>query len=117
MGSRLQDVERWTNTGGPIPVGARQIYSSSAVPIFRISKPGVVKQIRIISKSPNQAMHSIPINFQKVLSTIPSSISPPSSGSSTDRPSLALPMRPSLIAQSTLPSHFNLWQAPMKLEK
>ncbi|MBW0486104.1 hypothetical protein O181_025819 [Austropuccinia psidii MF-1] len=108
MGSRLQDVERWTNIGGPIPVGARPIYSSSAVQISRINKQGVVERIRIISKSPNQAMHSIPINFQQVLSTIPSSISPPSSGNSTARPSLAFPMRPSLIAQSTLPNHFNL---------
>ncbi|MBW0499943.1 hypothetical protein O181_039658 [Austropuccinia psidii MF-1] len=51
-GSRQRDVARWTNVGGPLPVGGRPIYSSSEVPISRINIEGVVKQIRIISNSP-----------------------------------------------------------------
>ncbi|MBW0503664.1 hypothetical protein O181_043379 [Austropuccinia psidii MF-1] len=48
----IGDVARWTNVGGPIPVGGRPIYSSSAVPIFRINNAGLVKQIRRITDSP-----------------------------------------------------------------
>ncbi|MBW0514896.1 hypothetical protein O181_054611 [Austropuccinia psidii MF-1] len=51
-GSRKRDVARWTNVGGPIPVGGRPIYSSSEVPISRINTEGVVKRIRRISDSP-----------------------------------------------------------------
>ncbi|MBW0565602.1 hypothetical protein O181_105317 [Austropuccinia psidii MF-1] len=51
-GSRKRDVARWTNVGGPIPVGGRPIYSSSEVPIARINTDGVVKRIRRISDSP-----------------------------------------------------------------
>ncbi|MBW0565322.1 hypothetical protein O181_105037 [Austropuccinia psidii MF-1] len=41
-----RDVSRWTNVGGPIPVGGRAIYSSSEVSI------GIVKIIRGIANSP-----------------------------------------------------------------
>ncbi|MBW0539668.1 hypothetical protein O181_079383 [Austropuccinia psidii MF-1] len=51
-GSRKSEVARWTNVGGPLPVGGSPIYSSSEVPIFRIKNEGVVKQIRIIADSP-----------------------------------------------------------------
>ncbi|MBW0486349.1 hypothetical protein O181_026064 [Austropuccinia psidii MF-1] len=51
-GSRQVNVERWTNVGGPIPVGGRPIYSSSEVPISRINTDGVVKRIRRIVYSP-----------------------------------------------------------------
>ncbi|MBW0582095.1 hypothetical protein O181_121810 [Austropuccinia psidii MF-1] len=51
-GSRQRDVARWTNVGGPIPVGGRPIYSSSEVPISRINTEGVVKRIRRIAHSP-----------------------------------------------------------------
>ncbi|MBW0575506.1 hypothetical protein O181_115221 [Austropuccinia psidii MF-1] len=51
-GSRKRDVARWTNAGGPIPVGGRPIYSSSEVPISRINTEGVVKRIRRIADSP-----------------------------------------------------------------
>ncbi|MBW0533212.1 hypothetical protein O181_072927 [Austropuccinia psidii MF-1] len=51
-GFRQRDVERWTNVGGPIPVGGRPIYSSSEVPICRINSEGVVKRIRRIADSP-----------------------------------------------------------------
>ncbi|MBW0499699.1 hypothetical protein O181_039414 [Austropuccinia psidii MF-1] len=52
IGSRQRDVARWTNVGGPIPVGGRPIYSSSEVPISRINTEGVVKRIRRIPDSP-----------------------------------------------------------------
>ncbi|MBW0501059.1 hypothetical protein O181_040774 [Austropuccinia psidii MF-1] len=51
-GSRQRDVARWTNAGGPIPVGGRPIYSSSEVPISRINAEGMAKQIRQIADSP-----------------------------------------------------------------
>ncbi|MBW0555862.1 hypothetical protein O181_095577 [Austropuccinia psidii MF-1] len=51
-GSRQRDVARWTNVGGPIPVGGGPIYSSSEVPISRINIEGVVKRIRRIAYSP-----------------------------------------------------------------
>ncbi|MBW0570562.1 hypothetical protein O181_110277 [Austropuccinia psidii MF-1] len=51
-GSRQRDVARWTNVGGPIPVGGRPIYSSSELPISRINTDGVVKRIRRIAYSP-----------------------------------------------------------------
>ncbi|MBW0521015.1 hypothetical protein O181_060730 [Austropuccinia psidii MF-1] len=51
-GSRQRDVARWTNVGGPIPIGCRLIYSSSEVPISRINSEAVLKKIRMISDSP-----------------------------------------------------------------
>ncbi|MBW0557721.1 hypothetical protein O181_097436 [Austropuccinia psidii MF-1] len=51
-GSRQRDVARWTNVGGPIPVGGRPIYSSSEVPSSRINTDGEVKRIRRIADSP-----------------------------------------------------------------
>ncbi|MBW0543291.1 hypothetical protein O181_083006 [Austropuccinia psidii MF-1] len=48
----LRDVARWTNVGGPIPVGGRPIYSSSEVPISRTNTEGIVKIIRKITNSP-----------------------------------------------------------------
>ncbi|MBW0552431.1 hypothetical protein O181_092146 [Austropuccinia psidii MF-1] len=50
--SRKRDVTRWTNVGGPIPIGGRPIYSSSEVPISRINTEGVVKRIRRIADYP-----------------------------------------------------------------
>ncbi|MBW0466211.1 hypothetical protein O181_005926 [Austropuccinia psidii MF-1] len=50
--SRQRDVARWTNLGGPIPVGGRPIYSISAVPISRINTEGVMKWIIQIANSP-----------------------------------------------------------------
>ncbi|MBW0491597.1 hypothetical protein O181_031312 [Austropuccinia psidii MF-1] len=51
-GSRQRDVARWTNFGGPIPVGGRKIYYSSEVPISRINTEFVLKRIRWIANSP-----------------------------------------------------------------
>ncbi|MBW0555397.1 hypothetical protein O181_095112 [Austropuccinia psidii MF-1] len=51
-GSKQREVARWTNVGGPIPIGGRPIYSSSEVPISRINTEGVVKRIRQIVDSP-----------------------------------------------------------------
>ncbi|MBW0558854.1 hypothetical protein O181_098569 [Austropuccinia psidii MF-1] len=101
--SRKRDVARWTNVGGQIPVGGRPIYSSSEVPIFRINTEGVVKRIRRIADSPtdpddeelplakrfqSQAIPSTPRNFQPVLASNPTSLSPASPGPSYARPAL-----------------------------
>ncbi|MBW0477176.1 hypothetical protein O181_016891 [Austropuccinia psidii MF-1] len=53
--SRQRDMARWTNVGGPIPVGGRPIYSSSEVPISRINTEGIVERIRQIADSPPDA--------------------------------------------------------------
>ncbi|MBW0468719.1 hypothetical protein O181_008434 [Austropuccinia psidii MF-1] len=50
--SRKRDVARWTNVGGPIPVGGRPIYSSSEVPISGFKTEGIVKRIIRIADSP-----------------------------------------------------------------
>ncbi|MBW0538123.1 hypothetical protein O181_077838 [Austropuccinia psidii MF-1] len=51
-GSKKREVARWTNVGGPIQVGGRQIYSSSEVAISIINTKGVVKIITQIADSP-----------------------------------------------------------------
>ncbi|MBW0582008.1 hypothetical protein O181_121723 [Austropuccinia psidii MF-1] len=58
-GSRQRDVARWTNVGGPIPVGGRPIHSSSEVPISRINTEGVVKRIRRISDFPTDPVSEV----------------------------------------------------------
>ncbi|MBW0541889.1 hypothetical protein O181_081604 [Austropuccinia psidii MF-1] len=106
-----RDVARWTNVGGPIPVGSRPIYSSSEIPISRINAEGITKQIRQIADSPpdpdaegsdeldgeerfqSHIIASTPRNFQPTLATIP----PSSSNSSHIRPSLNPELRPSPI--------------------
>ncbi|MBW0589733.1 hypothetical protein O181_129448, partial [Austropuccinia psidii MF-1] len=55
-GRMQRDVERWTNVGGPIPLGGRPIYSSSEVPISRTNTDRVVKLVkkrRRIADSPS----------------------------------------------------------------
>ncbi|MBW0521696.1 hypothetical protein O181_061411 [Austropuccinia psidii MF-1] len=52
QGILLRDVARWTNVGGPIPVGGRPIYLGSEAPISRMITEGIVKQIRHIANSP-----------------------------------------------------------------
>ncbi|MBW0580529.1 hypothetical protein O181_120244 [Austropuccinia psidii MF-1] len=103
QGIPIRDVARWTNVEGPIPVGGRPIYSSSEVPIFRINTEGLVKRIRRISDSPadpddeelplanrfqSKDIPSTPRNFQPVLASIPTSLTPASPGPSYSRPAL-----------------------------
>ncbi|MBW0533241.1 hypothetical protein O181_072956 [Austropuccinia psidii MF-1] len=117
-GSRQRDVARWTNVGGPIPVGDRPIYSSSEVPIYRINTEGIVKIRRQIANSPpdpdsegsdeldgeeppakrfqSQVIPSTPRTFQPTLATIP----PASPHSFHTRPSLNQAVRPSPIQHS-----------------
>ncbi|MBW0568100.1 hypothetical protein O181_107815 [Austropuccinia psidii MF-1] len=45
-----RDVARWTNVGGPIPVGGRPIYSSSEVPISRTNTERVVKVVKRVRR-------------------------------------------------------------------
>ncbi|MBW0581772.1 hypothetical protein O181_121487 [Austropuccinia psidii MF-1] len=83
-GSRQRDVARWTNVGGPIPVGGRQIYSSSEVPISRINTEGVVRIIRRIADSPTDpdAEGSDELDGEEV-EVFPHSVVNPSSNSSS----------------------------------
>ncbi|MBW0570161.1 hypothetical protein O181_109876, partial [Austropuccinia psidii MF-1] len=86
-GSRQRDVARWTNVGGPIPVGGRPIYSSSEVPILRTNTEGVVKvvkRVRRIDDSPTDldAEGSDELDGEKV-QVAPHSVGHPSSNSST----------------------------------
>ncbi|MBW0516721.1 hypothetical protein O181_056436 [Austropuccinia psidii MF-1] len=75
-GSRQRDVSKWTNVGGPLPVGGRPIYYSSEVTISRINNEGVVKKIRRIADStPNpDAEGSDELDFEEV------EVVPPSAG-------------------------------------
>ncbi|MBW0526078.1 hypothetical protein O181_065793 [Austropuccinia psidii MF-1] len=86
-GSRKRDVARWTNVGGPIPVGGRPINSSSEVPISRTNTEGVVKVVKRIScidDSPTDpdAEGSDEFDDEKV-QVVPHSVGHPSSNSST----------------------------------
>ncbi|MBW0477496.1 hypothetical protein O181_017211 [Austropuccinia psidii MF-1] len=111
-GSRQRDVERWTNVGGSIPVGGRPIYSSSAVPIFRIKTEGVVKIRRRIADSPpdpdaegsdeldGEEIPSTPRSFQPTLADIPTFLPHTSPSPSHNRPAINPAVRPSPIQQS-----------------
>ncbi|MBW0533334.1 hypothetical protein O181_073049 [Austropuccinia psidii MF-1] len=83
-GSRQRDVARWTNVGGPIPIGGRPIYSSSEVPISRINTEWVVKRIRRISDSPTDpdAECSYELDGEEVV-VVPHSVDHKSSTSSS----------------------------------
>ena len=86
-GSRQRDVARWTNVGGPIPVGGRPIYSSSEVPISRTNTEGVVKvvkRIRRIDDYPTDpdAEGSDELDGEEV-QVVPPSVGHPSRNSST----------------------------------
>ncbi|MBW0554756.1 hypothetical protein O181_094471 [Austropuccinia psidii MF-1] len=54
-GSRKRDVARWTNVEGPIPTGARTIYSGSEVLISRFNIQGLVKRLSRIADSPTNS--------------------------------------------------------------
>ncbi|MBW0525192.1 hypothetical protein O181_064907 [Austropuccinia psidii MF-1] len=111
-GSRQRDVARWTNIGGPIPVGGRPIYSSSEVPISRTNTEGVVKivkRVRRIDDSPTDPdaegsdeldVPRTPRTFQPILASIPTTIPPPSPSTSHSRPALNPEVRPSPVQQS-----------------
>ncbi|MBW0470202.1 hypothetical protein O181_009917 [Austropuccinia psidii MF-1] len=131
-GSRQRDVARWTNFGRPIPVCGRQIYSSSEVPISRINSQGGTylywPPIQCFTfptfpqKIPKPNNTKYPQKFQPILSTIPSSIAPPSPDPSTARPALVSPVRPSPIAQPrtsqiVTSNSYNLWPGPVEEEK
>ncbi|MBW0548130.1 hypothetical protein O181_087845 [Austropuccinia psidii MF-1] len=83
-GSRQGDVARWTNVGGPIPIGGRPIYYSSEVPISRINTEGVVQRIRRISDSPTDpdAEGSDELDGEEVV-VVPHSVGHQSSTSSS----------------------------------
>ncbi|MBW0551159.1 hypothetical protein O181_090874 [Austropuccinia psidii MF-1] len=101
-GSRQRDVARWTNVGGPLPVGVKPIYSnaegsyeldgeevevvpnSSGHPVnFSPSHPPA-KRIQ------SHIIHNTPRNFQTTLDTIPPA---------SPNPSLKQGVRPSPISQ------------------
>ncbi|MBW0510679.1 hypothetical protein O181_050394 [Austropuccinia psidii MF-1] len=86
--SRQRDVGRWTNVGGPIPVGGRPIHSSSEVLISRINNEGIVKRIRQISNSaPNlDAEGSDQLDGEEV-EVVPNSAGNPSNTSPSQPPS------------------------------
>ncbi|MBW0550858.1 hypothetical protein O181_090573 [Austropuccinia psidii MF-1] len=118
-GSRQRDVGRWTNVGGPLPVGGRHIYYILEVPISRINNEGVVKQIRRIDNSPpnpdaegsdeldDEEVEAVPLSSGHPVNSSPSRPLPRDSRaiSSTKPPetsSLLLP--PFLLPHPTLPT-------------
>ncbi|MBW0567273.1 hypothetical protein O181_106988 [Austropuccinia psidii MF-1] len=107
-----RDVSKWTNAGGPIPVGGRPIYSSAAVPISRINT-----QVEVVnnpvghqsSTSPSQPpakrfqsflIPNTPRNLQPTLATIPTSLPPASPSFSHTRPIIIPAVISSPIQQS-----------------
>ncbi|MBW0570047.1 hypothetical protein O181_109762 [Austropuccinia psidii MF-1] len=83
--SRQRDVARWTNVGGPIPVGGRPIHYSSEVPISRTNTDGgvkVVKKIRRIADSPSDPDAEGSDEFDGEEVEVPHSVGHPSSNSS-----------------------------------
>ncbi|MBW0513732.1 hypothetical protein O181_053447 [Austropuccinia psidii MF-1] len=86
-GSTQRDVARWTNVGGPIPVGGRPIYSSSEVLISRTNTEGVVKVVKRIGRiddSPTDpdAEGNDELDCEEV-QVVPNSVGHPSRNSST----------------------------------
>ncbi|MBW0580691.1 hypothetical protein O181_120406 [Austropuccinia psidii MF-1] len=86
-GSRQRDVARWTNVGGPIPIGGRPIHYSSEIPISRTNTDGVVKvvkKLRRIVDSPTDpdAEGSDELDGEEV-EVVPHSVGHPSSNSSS----------------------------------
>ncbi|MBW0500259.1 hypothetical protein O181_039974 [Austropuccinia psidii MF-1] len=83
-----RDVARWTNVGGPIPVGGRPIYYSSEVPIFRTNTEGIVKRIRRIANSPpdSDSEGSDELDGEEV-EVVPNSAGHPSNTSPSQPPS------------------------------
>ncbi|MBW0505456.1 hypothetical protein O181_045171 [Austropuccinia psidii MF-1] len=86
-GSRKRDVARWTNVGGPMPVGGRPIYSSSEVPISRINTEGIVKRKRQFANSPPDldAEGSKELDGEE-FEVVPNSAGPPSNTSPSQPP-------------------------------
>ncbi|MBW0550834.1 hypothetical protein O181_090549 [Austropuccinia psidii MF-1] len=82
-----RDVARWTNVGGPIPIGGRPIHYSSEIPISRTNTDGVVKvvkKLRRIVDSPTDpdAEGSDELDGEEV-EVVPHSVGHPSSNSSS----------------------------------
>ncbi|MBW0491935.1 hypothetical protein O181_031650 [Austropuccinia psidii MF-1] len=100
-GSRKRDVARWTDVGGPIPVGGRQIYSISEVPISRINTEGILKRRRQNADSPPDpdAEGSNELDGEEV-EVIPHSTGHPSNISPSQPPAKRFQIRPSPIQQS-----------------
>ncbi|MBW0507039.1 hypothetical protein O181_046754 [Austropuccinia psidii MF-1] len=104
---KQREVARWTNVGGPITIGGSPIYSSSEVPISRISTEGVVKRIRRISNSPTDpdAEGSDELDSEEVEVVLhsaghQSSTSPPTSCQKIPKPALVSTVRPSPMVTS-----------------
>ncbi|MBW0506409.1 hypothetical protein O181_046124 [Austropuccinia psidii MF-1] len=101
-----RDVARWTNVGGPIPVGDAEgsdeldgeevevVPNSAGHPSNTSTSQPPAKRFQ------NQVIPSTPSTFQPTLATIPTSIYPASPHSSHTRPSLNPAVRPSPIVTS-----------------
>ncbi|MBW0533883.1 hypothetical protein O181_073598 [Austropuccinia psidii MF-1] len=101
--SRQRDVARWTNVGGPIPVGEAEgsdkldgeevevVPNSAGQPSNTSPSQPPAKRLQ------SQVIPSTPRTFQPTLASIPTSIHPASPHSSHTRPALNLAVRPSPI--------------------
>ncbi|MBW0544298.1 hypothetical protein O181_084013, partial [Austropuccinia psidii MF-1] len=106
-GLRKRDVARWTNVGGPLPVGGRPIYSNSegsdeldgedvevvpnsgGHPVNSLPSHPPAKRLQ------SHIIHSTHRNFQPTIATIP----PDSPNPSHTRPALNQAVRPSPVPQ------------------
>ncbi|MBW0587078.1 hypothetical protein O181_126793 [Austropuccinia psidii MF-1] len=105
-GSRQRDVARWTNVGGPIPVGGRPIYSSSEFPISRTNTEGIVKRIRKIADSQPDpdAEGSNELDGEEV-EVIPHSSGHSSNSSTSQPPAKKIPKSSNPQYPQKLPAH------------
>ncbi|MBW0481942.1 hypothetical protein O181_021657 [Austropuccinia psidii MF-1] len=97
-GSRQRDLARWTNVGGPIPVGSSDELDGEEVEVVPNSTghPSNTSNSQPPSKRfQSHIIPSTPRNFQPTLATIP----PASPNSSHTRPALHPAVRPSPIQQ------------------
>ncbi|MBW0464235.1 hypothetical protein O181_003950 [Austropuccinia psidii MF-1] len=101
-GSRKRDVARWTNAGGPIPVGDAESsdeLDGEEVEVIPHSagQPSNDSPAKIFQ---SQVIPSTPRNFQPTLATITTSIPPASPHSSHTRPALNAQVRPPPMQKS-----------------
>ncbi|MBW0508601.1 hypothetical protein O181_048316 [Austropuccinia psidii MF-1] len=115
-GSRKRDVARWTNVGGPIPVGGRRISDSPTDPDAEGSDELDGEEVVVVPHSvhhksstsssqplsnrfQSQVIPSTPRTFQPFLASIPTSLPPAWPSPSHARPALYQAVRPSLNQQ------------------
>ncbi|MBW0490354.1 hypothetical protein O181_030069 [Austropuccinia psidii MF-1] len=102
-GSRQRDLARWTNAGGPIPVGGSDELDSEEVEVVHNSighQSSTSPSHPPAKRFQSHIIPSTPRAFQPTLATNCTALLPASPSSSTIRPAFIPELRPSPIHQS-----------------